>query len=75
MVRESAIRSRGAKVLNTLKNVMFEPDLGNTAQHKKDRVLYETWSRKNKNARITSDNDIMCIFREYDLTMDIWSKL
>ena len=41
------------EVLETLTNVLVEPELGNTAQHKKDKEAYETWSRKNKIARIT----------------------
>ena len=55
------------EVLETLKNVMVEPEAGNTAQHKRDKESYDAWSRKNKIARITllsnMENDIMRIFR------------
>ena len=67
------------EVLETLKNVLVEPEAGNTTQHKRDKESYDAWSRKNKIARITLlssiENDIMHIFREYDIASDIWSKL
>lgn len=67
------------EVLETLTNVMVEPEAGNTAQHKRDREAYESWTRKAKIARITllsaMDNDIMRLFRTCETAMDIWSKL
>ncbi|KAF5799909.1 hypothetical protein HanRHA438_Chr07g0318991 [Helianthus annuus] len=62
-----------------LTDILEEPPEGNTAQHKRDRELYNTWKRKNTLARITllssMDDDIMRDFSKYDLAKDMWSAL
>ena len=34
------------EVLETLKNILVEPEAGNTAQHKRDKESYDAWSRE-----------------------------
>ena len=67
------------EALEALNIVLDEPEIGNTAQNKRDREAYEAWKRKNSLARITLlssvENDIMREFRSYDLAMDMWSAL
>ena len=40
------------EVLETLNNVMVEPEQGNTTQHKRDLEDYKAWKRKNSLKRI-----------------------
>ncbi|XP_031276066.1 uncharacterized protein LOC116134512 [Pistacia vera] len=58
---------------------MEEPKEGATIQHRRDRVTYDKWKKKNSTTRITSlssmDNDLMKKYREYELAKDMWSAL
>ena len=67
------------EVLEVLDIVMKEPEAGTKAQHKRDHEAYDSWKRKNSNARITMlssmDDDIMREFRKHGMAMDIWSAL
>ena len=54
------------EALETLKNIMLEPECGNTAQHKRDLEAYQAWKRKDNMALITlmstMQDDLMCEF-------------
>ena len=67
------------EVLECLKLVMHEPEVGTSAQHRRDREAYDSWKRKNSIARITllssMDDDVMREFRHFGYAMDIWSEL
>ena len=67
------------EVLEVLDVIMKEPEVGTTAQHKRDREAFDAWKRKNSIARITMlssmDDDIMREFRKHGMVMDIWSAL
>ena len=67
------------KVLETLSNVMAEPEPGNTAQHRRDLKTYNAWKRKNSLARITllgsMENDVIREYRKYDVAMELWAAL
>ena len=58
---------------------MGELEQGNTAQHKQDLEAYNAWKRKNFLARITllssMENDMMCEYRKYDVTMELQATL
>ena len=67
------------KVLETLNNVMPEPDQGNTTQHRRDLKAYNAWKRKNSLARITMlssmESDVMREYHKYDRAMKLWAFL
>ena len=41
------------EVLKTLTNVMMRPKNGNTAQHRRDLKVYESWVKKDRCAHFT----------------------
>jgi hypothetical protein len=67
------------EALETLNVTMEVPENGNTAQHRRDREVYDAWKRKNSIARITllssMDDDVMREFRKYDFAKDMWFAL
>ncbi|XP_052181953.1 uncharacterized protein LOC127794746 [Diospyros lotus] len=52
---------------------------GTTAQHRRDRKVYNVWKKKNSITRITllnsMENDIMREFKKYELTHEMWNAL
>ena len=67
------------EVLETLNNVMNEPENGATAQHRRDQEAYVAWKKKNSIARITllssMQDDLMCEFEEYTTAQEMWIAL
>ena len=57
------------EVLETLTNVMMQPENGNTAQHRRDLEAYESWVKKDRCARFTMlssmHNDFIGEFEDY----------
>ena len=67
------------EVLETLTNIMNEPEQGNTAQHRRDLEAYQAWKKKNSIARITllssMQDDLMCEFEEHVTAQGMWLAL
>ena len=67
------------EALEVLKMSILEPKQGNTAQHRRDCVAYETLERKTSTTRImllsNIDDGIMREFRKYEITKDMWYVL
>ena len=63
------------EVLECLKVVMHELEVGTSAQHRKDREAFDSWKRNNSIARITllssMDDDVMREFHQYGYALDI----
>ena len=57
------------EVLETLTNVMMQPENGNTTQHRRDLEAYESWVKKDHCARFTMlssmHNDLIGEFENY----------
>ena len=60
------------EALETLTNVMMQPENGNTTQHRRDLEAYESWVRKDRCAHFTMlcimHNDLIREFKDYPNT-------
>ena len=70
------------ETLETLHNTIIEPEKlksGPTEQYYKDIKAYQSWKRKNNNARIMllscMQDDLTCEFEEYSTAHEMWLAL
>ena len=67
------------EVLKTLTNVMMRPKNGNTAQHRRDLKVYESWVKKDRCAHFTMlssmHNDLIGEFEDYPNAQEVWNQL
>ncbi|OMO94612.1 hypothetical protein CCACVL1_05905 [Corchorus capsularis] len=67
------------EVLETLDQVMAEPEEGNTAQHRCDLAAYQEWRKKDRCARFTMlssmHNDLIGEFEQYQTAHEMWQAL
>ena len=66
-------------MLETITQLMAEPEQGNTTQHKLDMKTYQTYKQKDRVARIlmlsSMRNDIMLRFERHRLTQSVWDVI
>jgi hypothetical protein len=67
------------EMLETITQLMAEPEQGNTAQHKLDIEAYQTYKRKDRVARIlmlsSMRNDIMLRFERHRSAQSVWDTV
>ena len=67
------------EVLETLTNVMMQPENGNTTKHHRDLEAYESWVKKDRCARFTMPssmhNDLIGEFENYPNAQEMWNQL
>jgi hypothetical protein len=67
------------EVLETLTNLMEEPEQGNSTQNHKDLEAYQSWRKKDHCARFTMlssmHNDLIGEFESYGTAQDMWIAL
>ncbi|OMO55158.1 Heat shock protein Hsp90 [Corchorus capsularis] len=67
------------EVLETLDQVMAEPEEGNTAQHRRDLAVYQEWRKKERCVRFTMlssmHNDLIGEFEQYQTAHEMWQAL
>jgi len=66
-------------MLETITQPIAEPKQGNTAQHKLDMEVYQTYKHKDCVARSlmlsSMRNDIMLCFERHRLTQSVWDAV
>ncbi|KAL6290046.1 hypothetical protein ACE6H2_007556 [Prunus campanulata] len=67
------------ELLETLTNSMVEPEVGQTAQHRRDLEAYQTWFKKDRCARFTMlssmHNDLIGGYESYPTAKALWNQL